>query len=331
MKKERGSAIIIAIMIVTAIGTVSFYFGRNLVLSATSHNLVESGIGAYYAAESGLEEALLRQVKDANQTVPLTNWTPGNNMYVRSSMSNDCGMSGNVLCWYDGDANTDGVASTSTGNLKADQQSYDLRMGQSARFYGHDVDEDGFLDQFDLVNTGYSSDYLVAQNTARTISVKNIYNTAFHDVDLYFHADIPCPEIDIELTHTVTIPGFPPITIEQKPLVRAYDPSQGCAVPPGAAVIALSMVGSTFKIPSLGFEIMNAHGGNLATGLENASLKITPRTEDMKIGLVPTTNTDWIATPRKMVKSVGHYGGVTRSLRVNIDPNNNWLYYLSSR
>ena len=58
--KKRGSALIIALLIMATVGGVTFGIGRLFFLDRSITALYENSTIAYYAAESGLEEGMLR-------------------------------------------------------------------------------------------------------------------------------------------------------------------------------------------------------------------------------------------------------------------------------
>lgn len=66
----RGSALVVAIFIISIVGSVAFGMGRLLFLENDMAAAYENGSVAFYAAESGLEEAFLLYRYDQNDQVP---------------------------------------------------------------------------------------------------------------------------------------------------------------------------------------------------------------------------------------------------------------------
>jgi len=87
--QKRGSAIIIAMLLISAVGTIAFSFSRSLFLEIANANLYENGTVAFYAAESGVEEGLLRFRLDRNSELPYgVDKTPTEkNQIVRSNLT----------------------------------------------------------------------------------------------------------------------------------------------------------------------------------------------------------------------------------------------------
>ena len=83
--KKKGSAILIATLLVTAIGSLAFSFGKILLADITSASIYENGVGSYYSAESGIEEGMLRYRFSSSATVPETGWGLDNSDLVYRS------------------------------------------------------------------------------------------------------------------------------------------------------------------------------------------------------------------------------------------------------
>lgn len=142
--KKRGSAIVIAIFLVAAIGGLAFSFGKVFLLEAANANLVESGISAYYAAESGVEEGFLRYRYDRNAEIPFSQWTLGEDSVFRSNLTDS-------QVFNDGNM---GVSKTNTPIANNNKQIYYLRQGYIGTFgepfYGQDASNNGYLDDDDF-------------------------------------------------------------------------------------------------------------------------------------------------------------------------------------
>lgn len=121
--KARGSAIIIAMLMITAIGGIAFAIGRLLFIESTSASYYVNGSIAYYAAESGMEEGFLRYRYRRNAEVPFASWalnTP--NLALRSNLS-DSVMTGTGTAY----AGIDKATQILSSDIM--DQTYDLRMG----------------------------------------------------------------------------------------------------------------------------------------------------------------------------------------------------------
>ncbi|MFA5926791.1 MAG: pilus assembly PilX N-terminal domain-containing protein [Patescibacteria group bacterium] len=85
--RRRGSALIITIFLLTAIGGTVFGLSRLLFAESTISSIYESGIVAYYSAESGIEESFLRYRYDRDTEVPFDDLAYNRNEFTRSNLS----------------------------------------------------------------------------------------------------------------------------------------------------------------------------------------------------------------------------------------------------
>lgn len=69
--KKRGSALVISLLLVAAIGGMAVLFGRIVFLEIRNTTITTNGVSAYYAAESGMEEAFLRYRYGKDQQIPI--------------------------------------------------------------------------------------------------------------------------------------------------------------------------------------------------------------------------------------------------------------------
>lgn len=69
-KKRRGSALIFTLMIIALVASLSFYISRGAVREQRIATASQQSLGAYYAAEAGIEDGLARLAADKNIEVP---------------------------------------------------------------------------------------------------------------------------------------------------------------------------------------------------------------------------------------------------------------------
>lgn len=135
--KARGSAIIIAMLLITAVGGVAFGISRVLFVEFAAASYYVNGAVAYYAAESGMEEGFLRYRYNRNAEVPFTSWGLNENYVYRSNLSDK-----NLI-------STNDSYNPTTAVTDSNKQYYDLRMGYlgtfGGPFYGQDLDNSGRL------------------------------------------------------------------------------------------------------------------------------------------------------------------------------------------
>lgn len=344
MKKSRGSAIVIAVLLITAIGAIAFSFGRVLYLELANASLYENGVGAYYAAESGVEEGFLRYRFDTNRNpeVPFTSWsTTTSNMVFRNQLTN-C----NSGCVQTGGTNlTNEIGISKTGTLVTDDanQFYDLRVGSKGGVFAGDDVNGGGVDLTDLTDSLYGpvgSSYRVARDDSKKIDMGNIYAPGMDlDVHLYFKP----------VAGTAT--GVAPFTSEACMLIEAEIIGQkGTNIEQKKVLLenpTCSYSGTNISVNGEGFVpyIDSANGYYSVTDLKsviaptvtysNASLYLKPIGADMKFMLqevTPGSTGDLAANPlfaaNATITSTGYYGGVAKTLSANIDRQSGTLYDL---
>ncbi|MFA4995944.1 MAG: pilus assembly PilX N-terminal domain-containing protein [Patescibacteria group bacterium] len=158
--KARGSAIIIAMLLITAVGGIAFGISRVLFIEFASASYYVNGSVAYYAAESGMEEGFLRYRYSKNAEVPFDSWTLGDDSVYRSNLSDSASSNASA-----------GIA-PATAISDLNKQYYDLRMGYlgtfGGPFYGHNassnVGDTGVFNSADLFASNYGTgDYDFAE------------------------------------------------------------------------------------------------------------------------------------------------------------------------
>lgn len=360
MKKERGSALIVAILIVAAIGAIAFSFGKILLLESTNASLYENGTVAYYAAESGIEEGFLRYRYDREAEVPFKNWTLGEDKIYRSNLVTDFVYTG---------ASNNGKSRTSLISGAGDEQ-YDLRMGfigsESGPFFGQDLDRNGRLDEIDLENPNYGTgDY-----GALTVTKDNSVKLSLGKLDLFSSS------VDLKALFTpydATVPVVPARAIVEAKITVKYAVGgetkeyTNLIVPVSSAPTVCSNLGQTTVADNAecqaglikavgqpaGFTNQNYYWSvndlitrwrtislfapfNTASG-DKATLTLKPLYNNMKIGLVSgacasscltKTSRYVVPGPYTTISSTGYYGGVARTLEANIDRQSGTLYDL---
>lgn len=165
--KKKGSALIVAMMLIAGIGAVAFGIGRLLFIETTTATLYENGILAYYAAESGIEEGFLRYKFNRNAEIPLSTsagWSLTSNNIFRETLNDNS---------IDTDSDKGFDTNTPLQLNQKSQQLFDLRMGylgtDGKPWYGNDIGDttdplnlipDGFLNKQETWHPNYyAGDY----------------------------------------------------------------------------------------------------------------------------------------------------------------------------
>ncbi|MFA6963271.1 MAG: hypothetical protein WC227_00960 [Patescibacteria group bacterium] len=356
--KKQGSAILIAVLLVTAIGSLAFSFGRILLADITGANIYENGAGAYYSAESGVEEGMLRYRFAPTATVPASNWNLGASDWVyRSDLAAKTAETGLDVGI---DRNT---AITANAN-----QTYDLRLGYigsgaTQPFWGEDLDANG-LDISDLASDKYGAtipSLRVPKDEVLKISLPAKFNLsgpngALNLLVVFENPTDPAGTVDkdkavIEVKAIAKRPTNLNRTYEYKKMVAFSSPD------------AISNIGGSDDdyIPrntpwdsvngKKGLAINNLLGGLgvaydppvSGTGGTEIELSFRPLFNNIRIGLSTQGCQNYIGTPLAAcdgttatvmpgpvarIISSGHYADVIKTLEVNVDRQSGTLYDL---
>lgn len=321
----------IAIFLLAAIGSVAFGIGRLFLMEANLAGLYENSTIAYYAAESGIEEGMLRYRYDKNQQLPLT-------LPMSDNIFNPGRINVNNLDWTDpSSAMWNDVAAFQPTNLT--QHIYGLQMHYKGTMYGYDANNSGTLQSSDLADSRYElqKDYLLTRDSSIKLDVTNlatVAGTSDGDVRLFVRplggscatgysltgGDKPFMEAKVSGTIKV---GPNDEVIEQK--VKLIYESLA-----GLAAHTIKPTGIPSGVPRY---------DNLLTAIRNTTtspiftsgkveLFLKPIGCDVVFGLAPMQANITIPQPYTTVKSTGYYGGVTRTLEAKIDRQAGTLYDL---
>lgn len=344
---------------VSAIGAIGFSMGRLLFLESVTTGIYESSISAYYAAESGIEEGLLRYRYNANSELPFTSWTLDEDEVFRSNLTNNSDSTTITPSTLGpGISAVNGLANNS-------DQIYDLRMGfigtNGDPFYGNGSG-DNDLDKNDLIGSNYASSgspFYVPKDESLKIDLSPLTaNSLLPTITLFANffgltsgaSSVEKCKTSFEIKFlTKNSAG---ITREDKALLT-YHPtcSTTLNIPANSMLSGIdpdfSLRSGTeyklyFKKTNLG-DIFTLLGSPVPNSQDNVELYIKPLTHDATIGLAssgcdinppaPTTCTSKtsnvvMAGPYTSVQSTGYYGGVTRKLTADIDRRSGTVYDL---
>lgn len=326
MHKLRGSAILVAILLVTAVGVVGLSFGRILYLQVTTSSKYESGISAYYAAESGLEEGFLRYRYDRNSQLPATlsdkDWISKTNDYVRKNVSSRLVIKEDLQ-----------RATTLTSNA---DQIYDLRIGSKVKDVSSNIETDGLTavdtnpKNTDFATSG--SPYYIERDTTKKIDLADALNG--EDIDLYFKSykttdtglsvfnDEKCVLIEAKI---VGESGG-----EVKELKRLLKNS-ACTYPTTSFTLEAGTTSDySYTADSAVVTSLKAAMNYSAYNFSSATLYLKPIGADIayKLSLHNSSNSVHLASAMTTVTATGYYGGVARTLQSKIAYQNGSLFDL---
>lgn len=353
MKKARGSALIIAMLMIASIGSIAFGIARIIFLESNITALHENSVQAYYAAESGIEEGFLRYRYNRSAEVPFKGWDPDIKNVFRTNLALMTTITGTD---YEGI-----LPSPLSDTFDKSEQSYDLRMGylgtsgtatytDSPLGIGWDhtkilqpdfgTGKNSFLKigkdenyKFDLTNFNFNEGF--------SVGIKAV---GMGDGNGYLNQE--------EICHAMT---------EIKFVVKNDDDSTGefkaITSPDPAACTGYSMGGSVAYAGSPSLSVGNASDNSYYYRLDDiirtllassgktipaggkykrAELQVKPFYSDAMVMFGATTCTvgssctldKTVTGPYTSMTSVGYYGGITRTLSANIDRQSGTLYDL---
>ncbi len=308
---RRGSALIIAMLIMTAIGSVAFGVGRVLLFEIGSFSMYESSIQAFYAAESGIEEGFLRYRYDMETALPtgesgITNSAQRTNLSDLSLVSNsvDMGM---------GDG------------LSLAKQLYDLRMNSGESSYGS---ETLLSDPGVLADPG--SPYYIPRDESKKFKTYEDINLVLKSVGEAVSKPSPLNNARCVLIE-MRIVNNSPIPVERKAIFRSSETvlcgrldgsNTGDVVTIGAKPYVMEAATTLIRLNRL----IETTWPDLGV-LNGAELYIKPIGNDVTVSF-SSVNGRPIFGPYSKIKSNGYYNGVSREIAANIDRQHGTLYDL---
>lgn len=320
MRKERGSAIVIAMLLVSAVGAVGFTFGKVLDIQIDNSLVHESSIGAFYAAESGLEEGFLRYRvghgssatvyadKTGGQVPPFSDsakqWLSAPTNVMRTNLT-DIKLASNA---------TTGIDKSSTFGLsELNAQYYDLRMGSASgtsASYSIARDETLKIDLGDMFSNFVYSDLKLSFTTSESLASPALFKNG------------NCTLIEAKFQLQAYAGG--PV-IEKKKLLRNPVCSDSSIISDYSATLDYAMPIDTAILDRLKTKMIGS-----AT-YSRAALFLKPIGSDIDLTITETgLNKDQhpLNGSSNKIVSTGYFGGVARTLEANISSQIGSLYDL---
>ena len=327
IKMKRGSVIIIAMLIVSAVGGIAFSFSRVLFLEILASRAFVNGVGAYYAAESGLEEGFLRLRFDKESELP----TDQGMEAIRTDLSVDKRIN-----------NGKGLLKKNELGIELSDQIYDLAISSKSEIFGQDTDKNGnILPQEDLGAyksvSDVVSDYLIRRDDSKKFSLQNLEEGS--DMTFWFRPvtkDLTLPRpfnnercVLLETKIIGRKVGESKST-EKKLLLYSSDPAcdysgviKGQNLKDTVNQSYSIPLNNTVKISSIKNRIWPT------VKIVDAYLFIKPIGSDIAIAFERNNPTDpLLYGPSIIVDSSGYFGGTARHLSASIDRQSGTLYDL---
>lgn len=337
-RKKRGSSIVIAILLVTAIGSIAFSFGRVLLMEISNASTYENGVNAYYSAESGIEEGFLRYRYQSNSEIPGT-YALDNPKYFRTTLADNTVDKGLL---------DSGISKTMPNFSLAGKQIYDLRMGfvgiGKQTFYANDADNDGRLSVInDVANANYSSGENSYFNIKKDESLKFQLDSAFdwsgNDIVAHFAYPVAAQNDSMFIEAKATVRSPSGIIKEYKKMIR-YDLNQNLGSAGNTDYINASFTGAGTKKYMTAASLL-ADLGVVYEVNQSITLMLKPLYYDVDFALSSSkcqngfgiggcegTKVTVLPGPYTTINSTGYYGGVVRTLQAKIDRQSGSLYDL---
>ena len=346
-KTKKGTALITAIMLCAIFAAAIVGVGALAIRQANITRAYDNGLVAFYAAESGVEEGLLRYRFDKNVEVPYKIITPVTDPLKRTPVS----AFRNYLNWdqlnyprsrgndkdYDDPSNPDnlwnygqpiGYLANNTNPV------YDLQVFYQQKYFGQDlypINSDGTIgngkiDEKDLQNSSYASDsnspYKIIKDESKTFTIipKNQDNLA-----LYWRWLQPCNsstyphalEVKLRVAKADAASGKDTYTAlfrdENCPNIR--NSYQAGPAPGTEDIYKIDDLKTRMNITSKTIVEMTLHPvskvGNIA---DNG--------DGIVFGYSQNNGNTQVAGPTTTVRSIGYYRGTTREMTANIDRQN---------
>lgn len=328
--KQRGSAILIAVLLLAALGGVAFGIGRMLYFDTGLANRYENSVIAYYAAESGIEEGMLRYRYDKNEQVPDSAGSFDN---TRMNL-NDLTLP------------TNAQTTVPVGHLPSNLQKrfYGMQMSYLGPYYGVNVNNYAGFNMEDVKNSNYTdhNEFRIPRDENIKIDVTNLSPDKYpsNDLQLYVKPVLssctsqPISSVtDLQVTRhfietKVTGKNTQGNTEERKValLMSTTTPTRNTEI---SAVVIDSGV---MKYQNLLHSIKLSEFGNpdYSTFSDSTSVELSLKAIgcDYFIGMNPSPLTNMISQPFTLIKSTGYYGGQTRTLEAKIDRQAGTVYDL---
>lgn len=307
--KQRGSAILIAVFLVAAVGSAAFAIGRLFLMDASISEKYESSVIAYYAAESGIEEGLLRYRYDKNQEVDTEN---------------------NVID-LDSTASNPRVALASIDPIK---RYYKPSISYLQSFYGEDINSDRELSHHDLNDVNYPKEYIIQRDESIKIDISKL-NAADHVMFFVkFIDDNGNNSIFNSLRNDnpfveVSLVGQTPLSdrYQMKAVLVANGYTNNFQS--SGFIESNGKIDGTHYYHQALFTIRTINSSGIFDPNVSKELIIKPLYSNVKFGIqVYGLSRDVMPKAYNTVKSTGYYGGVTRTLEAKIDRQAGTVYDL---
>lgn len=315
--KQRGSAILIAVFLVAAVGSAAFAIGRLFLLDASISDKYESSVIAYYAAESGIEEGLLRYRYNKNQEVP-----------IDTSMT--------IVNLSDFTATTNNPNTYTFQPLK---RYYVPSVEYLTEFYGENVDRSLGLSEGDIAHSNYPEIYRIPKDEAIKLDLSKV--EASDQITLFVKYIKPdntgdafnfttsscsnnCPFLEVALTGNTPLSS----NLYQSKMALVKHGNTNSFNADDFVSGSIDVATNVITYDDLLGSVRAKNKAPIFDTPEALSLMLKPLYADAIIGIKTNSTGKKLPAPYNTVKSTGYYGGVTRTLEAKIDRQAGTVYDL---
>jgi len=319
-KREKGTALLVAILLCAIIGSAALGINAIALRQINISETYSNGLVAYYTAESGLEEGLLRYRFNKNIQIPTDNTTPG----VPANVFR------NFLDLTPMRTNKEDTGVPLGYTLVSRQQVYDLRVYNRANFYGEDLHSPlGVLDAQDLADPNYGSTNSfdkIVKDEEKDFAIAYPSDQIKNRIYLFWHWTASCAsaralEVKLKIDQEQLTP-----TTQDEYTALFKDPSCSGSIanadtpiqitngvyapvaPPSDLKTKMNI--SALKIKSMSLKPIGGSGNaDLVFGFAQGE---STNVNNPALVFAPTTN----------INSIGYFAGATREIDAHIDRQN---------
>jgi len=330
IKKRKGAALLTAILLSTIVGVVAIGVNAIAVRQVNISETYNNGVFAFYSAESGIEEGLLRFRFNKNAEIPLVPTTEDTKLGRTPLKKSRSFLNQNPMTNFDStDLNT--LYGVDGFYLLPDrQQIYDLQMFYKQKYFGVDANDNGFIDQEDFIDLSRFKDnfYKLTKDEQKDFTITGGGNDNENNkIFLFWRWNRGCTDgtpgraLEVRLKVDTAASGLPADRDEYTALFK--DPT--CP----------SSIANADLPVELGPGVFTPIGspGDLKSKMNISSLTVT----SMSLKSIGGSNNDTIAFgfnqgspsggsavsgPTTTIKSLGYFGGVSREIVAEIDRQN---------
>lgn len=319
-KKKKAAALLTAILLSSIIGAVAIGVSALAVRQVNISETYSNGLVAFYSSESGLEEGLLRYRFNKDTEIPLVinatmdaiGRTPARK--YRSFLNGNTGIDVGNINFY----------------LLSDRsQVYDLQTYYKQKYYGDDVNSDGYISQADFTNLNRPNNdfYKLTKDEQKDFTITGSNNPSTDNrIYLFWRWSSNCNAgrarraLEVKLKVDTAASDLPADRDEYTALFKDTTCSQTIVNADTPTIVAS---GPTVFAPAGG-------DADLKTKMNILSLKVV----SMSLKSIGGSDNDYIAFgfnqgnknggskvagPTTTIRSLGYFGGVTREISANID------------